>query len=116
MEDRMQIKITRVYYKRIVLYIEGKVEGMEKPQGLQARFVEEGSRRVLLPQHLDFQGKRFVLSMNVLSVNQEAPMESGLYYLEFSDGSGSPLRVKGPETEEAKQALVGGTESSLYIG
>ena len=43
-------------------------------------------------------------------------MESGLYYLEFSDGSGSPLRVKGPETEEAKQALVGGTESSLYIG
>ena len=116
MEDRMQIKITRVYYKRIVLYIEGKVEGMEKPQGLQARFVEEGSRRVLLPQHLDFQGKRFILSMNVLSVNQEAPMESGLYYLEFSDGSGSPLRVKGPETEEARQALVGGQEASLFIG
>lgn len=80
METETTILLHKVEFKRIILHMWGEVlpAGNTMPQ---LEFWNEMTGARTLPQHLDWEGNRFHLTMNVLSVNNEAPMEPGNYYL-----------------------------------
>lgn len=64
----------------------GEVVTTEKKMP-QLEFWNEMTGQRILPQHLDWDGNQFHLTMNVLSVNHEEPMEAGNYYLTAYKGS-----------------------------
>ena len=80
METETTILLHRVEFKRIIFHMWGEVSrtGKKKPQ---LEFWNEMTGERTKPQHLEWDGDQFHLSMNVLSVNNEAPMEAGIYYL-----------------------------------
>ncbi len=86
METETTILLHRVEFKRIIFHMWGEVSrtGKKKPQ---LEFWNEMTGERTKPQHLEWDGDQFHLSMNVLSVNNEAPMEAGIYYLTAYEGN-----------------------------
>ena len=86
MESEIKILLHKVEFKRIILHMWGEVVTKEKKMP-QLEFWNEMTGQRILPQHLDWDGNQFHLTMNVLSVNHEEPMEAGNYYLTAYKGS-----------------------------
>lgn len=86
MESEIKILLHKVEFKRIILHMWGEVVTKEKKMP-QLEFWNEMTGQRILPQHLDWDGNQFHLTMNVLSVNHEQPMEAGNYYLTAYKGS-----------------------------
>ncbi len=98
MDSEIKILLHEVEFKRIILHMSGEVQGPGKMPELV--FWNELNAQLTRPQHLDWEGNRFTLSMNVLSVNNEAPMEHGNYYLTaYRDGRRLADAVFAPDYE-----------------
>lgn len=80
MESKMKILLHKVEFKRIILHMWGEVVTTETKMP-QLEFWNEMNGQRIRPQHVDWDENRFHLTMNVLSVNHEEPMEAGNYYL-----------------------------------
>lgn len=80
-----RIIISNVEFKRIILHIEGEVEG-ETGDSYELAFWDEEKKVKFVPQHCTWDGKKFSFTMNVLSINNETPMSSGRYYLAAMKG------------------------------
>lgn len=85
MESGTKIILHKVEFKRIILHIWGEVVTTREKMPQLAFWNEINGQRTN-PQHLDWDGSKFYLRMNVLSVNHEEPMEAGNYYLVAYDG------------------------------
>lgn len=77
--------ITNIYFKRIILHIEGELIGFDSSAKLGAKFITMDKRHTINPQHFDVKGNKFKISMNVLSANKEMPIETGSYILSIYD-------------------------------
>jgi len=75
--------LTRIEYKRVILHIEGELEGFSKgeTENLWARFVTQDRSLKFNAQHFDVNDTHFHLTVNMMSANNEAPIETGLYSL-----------------------------------
>lgn len=80
MESEITILLHKVEFRRIILHMWGEAVTTQKSMP-QLEFWNEMDGQLTLPQHLDWDGNQFHLTMNVLSVNNEEPMDSGNYYL-----------------------------------
>lgn len=74
-----KIVIDKIEFKRIILHIEGRLIGFSEKKP-KIYFHCKESRETIYPQHYDVEDGVFRISMNVLSVNKEAPMNTGDYY------------------------------------
>ena len=90
MEEKVRVQISSVYFRRIVLHIQGTFSGSG---GLQAEFVREGGGQRLFPQTQTYEDGKFSLTLNMLSAENENPVHSGIYYLEFTDSQGKRYRA-----------------------
>lgn len=81
METETTILLHKVEFKRIILHMWGEVTGADGKLPLKLEFWNELTGQRMLPQHVEWEGSRFYLRTNVLSMNHEAPIESGNYYL-----------------------------------
>ncbi|MDD6037335.1 MAG: CDP-glycerol glycerophosphotransferase family protein [bacterium] len=79
------INITDIACKRIILHLWGEVLTDAKKMPA-INFWNEMTNETISPQHIEWDGNRFHLWMNVLSVNNEAPLLGGSYYLVAYDG------------------------------
>ena len=86
MESETTILLHKVEFKRIILHMWGEVVTTKKKMP-QLEFWNEMNGQRTVPQHVDWDGNHFYLRMNVLSVNEEAPMLPGNYYLTAYDGT-----------------------------
>lgn len=86
MESGTTILLHKVEFKRIILHMWGEVITTKKKMP-QLEFWNEMNGQRTVPQHVDWDGNHFYLRMNVLSVNEEAPMVPGNYYLTAYDGT-----------------------------
>ncbi len=86
MEAETKILLHKVEFKRIILHMWGEVVTTKKTMP-QLEFWNEATGKFTIPQHVEWEGNHFYLRMNVLSVNDEAPLENGSYYLAAVDGS-----------------------------
>lgn len=77
------IVIDRIAFKRIIFQLEGRLEGFKKKPVLYL-YCNETRERVY-PQHYDTEGECFRITLNVMSVNKEQPMNAGNYYLVAED-------------------------------
>ena len=85
MESETTLLLHKVEFKRIILHMWGEVITTKKTMP-QLEFWNEMTGQRTLPQHVEWDGNRFYLRMNVLSVNHEEPMENGNYYLAAYEG------------------------------
>ena len=86
MESETTLLLHKVEFKRIILHMWGEVITTKKTMP-QLEFWNEMTGQRTLPQHVEWDGNRFYLRMNVLSVNHEEPMENGNYYLAAYEGN-----------------------------
>ncbi len=93
-------RIDRIFFKRIVLHLEGECVGCSHPEQFQVRFVNKGSDQKLVPQYVTITGTHFEIGMNVLSVNGEMPMNSGKYALFFMSPGRRKLGMQKQETAQ----------------
>ncbi len=75
----MQLIIEEIEFKRIILHVKGVLIGKDK--NTQIKFWNEAGGGLLTPTHVEWEGDRFHLWMNVLSINNESPMLPGIYYM-----------------------------------
>lgn len=90
MEKKVKIEISSVYFRRIVLHIQGS---FTSSGNLHAEFVREGDHKRLFPQTQTYEDGKFSLTINMLSADNEKPVQSGNYYLEFVDSQGKRYRA-----------------------
>ena len=109
-QDRLGKKyalLTNIEFKRVIMHIEGELKGFESSDGISARFVTKDRKLVFYPQHFDMEGNRFHLTFNIMSVNNEKPIQTGNYFLVlFKEYNGmekefSPRIINDPNTEIA---------------
>ncbi len=99
--------LTNIEFKRVIMHIEGELKGFESTEGICARFVTKDRTLVFYPQHFDMEENRFHLTFNIMSVNNEKPIQTGNYYLVlFREYDGmetefSPEIISDPNTEIA---------------
>ena len=74
MESEITILLHKVEFRRIILHMWGEVVTTQKSMP-QLEFWNEMDGQLTLPQHLDWDGNQFHLTMNVLSVNNEEPTQ-----------------------------------------
>ena len=73
--------ITDIEFKRVILHMSGRIEGMQEGRQYGVRFVTEGRDGMFYPDHFELDGDRFTLSTNIMCSNGEAPIATGHYYM-----------------------------------
>ncbi len=73
--------ITDIEFKRVILHMSGRIEGIEQGKAYGVRFVSEGRDNMFYPDHFDLEGDRFTLSTNIMCSRKDEPIQSGLYYM-----------------------------------
>ncbi len=73
--------ITDIEFKRVILHMSGRIEGIEQGKDYGVRFVTEGRDNMFYPDHFDLEGDRFTLSTNIMCSRKDEPIQSGLYYM-----------------------------------
>lgn len=74
-------KITEICFKRVIMHISGELVDMPEDKEYGARFVSADRTKMFKPAHFDTDGKSFSLSLNLMCCKNEAPIESGDYFL-----------------------------------
>ena len=73
--------ITGIEFKRVILHMSGRVEGIDPEKEYGVRFVTEGRDKMFYPDHFDMDGDSFTLSTNLMCNIGEEPIASGHYYM-----------------------------------
>lgn len=81
--QQSKVTIDEIEFKRIILHVKGRFSGFIKAPRIY--FYCRENKKTVYPQHCEIEGDTFYLTMNVLSVNEESPMESGNYYFIAED-------------------------------
>ena len=93
--------LTRIEFKRVILHIEGDLIGFEDgvPKNLWARFITADRTIKFNAQHFDLNGNHFHLTVNIMSVNHEMPIATGVYALKIFE------KYKGMNSSEVSNSL-----------
>ena len=73
--------ITGIEFKRVILHMSGRVEGIDKDKSYGVRFVTEGRDKMFYPDHFEMEGDSFTLSTNLMCNIGEEPIATGHYYM-----------------------------------
>lgn len=81
------LQIEEAEFKRIVLHLRGTLVGYNENEKPDIFFVTEDDTIKVKPTFYEVVGNKFHIMLNVLSCNNQYPMENGIYYLKAMDNN-----------------------------